>query len=498
MKRAAVLSLLLVSFFTTFSDTVGDETRDAERTGPVYVIPIAGDIEPSRLVFTRRGIREAEAAGAETIVFEINTFGGRVDTALQIATLIGSVRSADTVAYIPASSEGTGVSWSAGALISFACGAIYMDAGTSIGAAAPVYQSPEGMQMAEEKTVSAVRGQLAALAEKNGYPMGVALAMVDKDAELIEVIIGDESIPMLADEYDGFEQQAEQDGVEIRKGKVICPEGKLLTLTAGEMERYGISSGTVRDRAAMLEVLGYSSEEAVILNESMPDRLVAFITGSVVSSLLLLAGLVALYIEVTSPGFGVPGTVAIICFAVNFLGGTLLGTVGSIELLLFLLGVILLAVEVFLIPGFGVVGISGVVSMLIALVLARQEFILPEVPWQWDIMQRNIMVVGGSLLGSMAVVAVLMAILPRTVVFNPLVLNASQTQELGYQVKVLPSENTLVGRQGLTETPLRPVGKALIDGETQVVESDGAWLDVGMRIEVVEVIGNRILVREVT
>ncbi len=493
-----ILALFLVSFLTTFSQSVGDESRVNGRTGPVYVIPIKGDIEPSRLVFTRRGIREAEAAGAETIVFEINTFGGRVDTALQIATLIGSVRSAETVAYIPAFSEGTGVSWSAGALISFACGAIYMDAGTSIGAAAPVYQSPEGMQMAEEKTVSAVRGQLAALAEKNGYPIGVALAMVDKDAELIEVIVGEDSIPMLADEYEEYQVQAEEDGVEVRQGRVICPAGKLLTLTAGEMEKYGISSGTVRDRDAMLEDLGFSGVAAVVLNESLPDRLVAFITGSVVSSLLLLAGLVALYIEVTSPGFGVPGTVAIICFTVNFLGGTLLGTVGSVELLLFLLGIVLLAVEVFLIPGFGVVGISGVVSMLVALVLARQDFILPEVPWQWDIMQRNIMVVGGSLLGSMAAVAVLIAILPRTVVLNPLVLNSSQTQELGYQVKVLISQEPLVGKRGLTETPLRPVGKAVIDGVSQVVESDGAWLGVDMEIEVVEVIGNRILVREVT
>ena len=104
-----------------------------------YIVPIHGEIEPSRMIFVRRGIQKAESDGADFIIFDIDTFGGRVDSALQIATLIGSARSAITIAFVPATAEGTGVSWSAGALISFACNRIYMAPGTSIGAAAPVF-----------------------------------------------------------------------------------------------------------------------------------------------------------------------------------------------------------------------------------------------------------------------------------------------------------------------------------------------------------------------
>ena len=189
MKRIVTLSTFIV--FLIALSTVGW----SQSTGPIaYVIPIHGEIEPSRMIFVRRGIEKAEAAGAEYIVFDIDTFGGRVDSALQIATLIGSARSATTIAFVPAAAEGTGVSWSAGALISFACNEIYMAPGTSIGAAAPVYQTQTGMEMADEKTVSAVRTQMAALAEKNGYPKSVAFAMVDLDIELVEVYLDDDII----------------------------------------------------------------------------------------------------------------------------------------------------------------------------------------------------------------------------------------------------------------------------------------------------------------
>jgi membrane-bound serine protease (ClpP class) len=155
--------------------------------GQTYIIPLQGDIEPFRLVFLRRSIEKA--SDADRIIFDINTFGGRVDTALQIATLIGSLRDIETIAFISAGAESLGVSWSAGALISFSARKIYMAQGTSMGAAAPVYQSSEGMEMAPEKTVSAVRGQMAALAEKNGYPEAAALGMVDMDVVVREISI---------------------------------------------------------------------------------------------------------------------------------------------------------------------------------------------------------------------------------------------------------------------------------------------------------------------
>ncbi len=460
-----------------------------------YVIPIEGEIDRSLMIFIRRGIQEAERAGAATIIFEIDTFGGRVDSALQIATLIGGVDEIETIAYVPATPEGTGVSWSAGALISFSCDKIYMAPGTSMGAAAPVFQSAEGMEMAPEKTVSALRAQMAALAEKNGYPKGVALAMVDMDVELIEVYLDGKLEVSTSSDLPDLERRAREQDLSLEKGKVVSPEGKLLTLTAGEAERYGVSTATVADMGALYELLGVPGASVGELEPSMPDKIVSVITGAAVTSLLVLVGLVALYLEITSPGFGVPGTIAIIAFLIIFLGGALLGTVGSLEIILFLLGIVLLVVEIFLIPGFGVAGISGIILMVFALILSRQEFVIPTVPWQWDIFLRNLRIIGFSFVGSLVLLVLLLRIFPRTPGLKRLILESRQETSAGYTVQSSEASALLSGRRGTAVTALRPAGKADFDGEILVVETDGEFVEPGSPVEVIEVSGNRTLVR---
>ena len=478
----------------------------AQNAATAFVVPIHGEINPARVVFVRRSIDQARDAGADYIIFEIDTFGGRVDSALQITTLIGSATDAITIAYVPASAEGTGVSWSAGALISLACDRIYMGAGTSIGAAAPVFQTQTGMEMAPEKTVSAVRAQMAALAEKNGYPVAVARAMVDQDIELIEVYLGDELILAARDEMTEIERDAENRGVTIEEGKVISATGKLLTLTAGEMEKYGVSSGTVFFTEELYGEIGVPDDGVTILAESAADRAAAFVTGSAVAGLLVLAGLVALYLEITSPGFGVPGTIAIICFAVVFLGSALLGTVGSIELLMFLAGVVLLVVEIFLIPGFGVTGVSGILLIAVSLVLSRQDFVWPEFDWEWDIFRRNIVTVGISVVSSIVVFGILLKAFPRLPLFNRLILAASggsgatatavgSAASISSPLHATDSIPVSAGDTGVVVTALRPVGKADLGGEIWEVQSDADFVEPGEKIVVTEVRGKRIEVR---
>ena len=500
----AILTLLAAASVLPFAQT--------DDPPSVYVIPIHGEINPARVVFVRRGIQKAESDGAEAIVFDIDTFGGRVDSALQISTLIGAAGVTNTIAFVPASAEGTGVSWSAGALISLACSEVYMAPGTSIGAAAPVFQTQTGMELAPEKTVSAVRAQMAALAEKNGYPVAVARAMVDSDVELLEVYLGEELYLEARDSLYDLEQEAEKREIELEEGKIISATGKLLTLTAGQMERYDISSGTVSNVANLLAEEGLIDAETIVLEESAFDRAAAWITGAGVAGILILAGLVALYMEVTSPGFGIPGTIAIICFAVVFLSSALLGTIGSLELLMFLAGVVLLVVEIFLIPGFGITGISGLMLIGVSLVLSRQDFIWPEFEWEWDIFRRNLAIVGMSIVSSLVVFGVLLKAFPRLPLFNRLILatptGAGESSNarnapgaVGSPASISSDHATvsevvsLVGRRGTVVTALRPVGKADIDGEVWEVQSDGDFLDSGDEIEVTEARGNRIFVR---
>ena len=291
----------VIMITAAFADTELVEGKKA------HFIPVHGEIDRSLTVFLRRSIEKAEEEGARYIVFDVDTFGGRVDSALQITTLIGSVEFAQTIAYVTTSPESTGVSWSAGALISFSCSSIYMAPGTSMGAAAPVTMGAEGAQAASEKVVSAVRAQMAALAEKNGYSKDIAKAMVDQELKAAA-----------AGEISDIEREAEKQGLVVETGKIISAKGKLLTLTAMEMEKYGVSSGTISNREDLLEVLKIPDENVIVLEESAADRIAGALTGSALTGILIMIGLVALFIEITSPGFGVPGTVAIVCFAMVF------------------------------------------------------------------------------------------------------------------------------------------------------------------------------------
>lgn len=371
-----------------------------------------------------------------------------------------------------------------------------MDAGTSLGAAAPVYQSSEGMVMAEEKVVSAVRGQMAALAEKNGYPQSIALAMVDMDVELYEVET-DEGISLMTP--DEIVQMERVSGEKPVQGKNLSAAGKLLTLTAGEMEKYGVSSDTVSGRDDLYESLNIRGSSVVILEKTRSDWLVAFLSSAAVTSFLVMVGLVALYLEVTSPGFGIPGTVALICFAAVFSASTLIGNLGSLELLLFLVGVVLLLVEIFIIPGFGVTGISGIVLILFSLVLSRQDFVIPEFVWQWDLFKKNLLYVSLSLIGALGLIGVLMVSLPHSRFFSRLVLNPSD-KDMDSISEISTTGNSLTiskGEMAIALTDLRPVGKAEFKDTVLIVQTDGEYIEKGSEIVVISKEGLRIVVRRV-
>ena len=485
---------LLAVFLVTFGIFVSISAHADVR--PVYVIPIRGEINPSLTVFLRRSIETARKEDASHIVFDIDTFGGRVDSALQIANLIGSLGDITTVAYVMIHPDGTGVSWSAGALISFASDAIYMAPGTSMGAAAPVLQSPEGMTLADEKTVSAVRTQMAALAEKNGYERAIALAMVDQDLEILEVTVNGRVRVLTRAEFETLLRRAGDDDV-IDEGPVVSESGKLLTLTAGEMERYAVSSGTVSTRRELFDALDVSDARIVDLQPSTADEIVAALTGAGFTSLLILAGILALFMEITSPGFGVPGTVAILCFAIIFSSNFLLGTVGSVELLLFVVGVVLLVLEIFIIPGFGVAGISGIAMIAISLILSMQDFVLPTFQWEWDQFHRNVLLVIGNIVGAFLAFGAVAYFMPKFQFFNRIALATAQSSADGYSVQSETESETLAGLTGVTVTTLRPSGKAEIGDDILQVESEGEFIDADTSIKVIAVNGNRVIVRRV-
>jgi membrane-bound serine protease (ClpP class) len=490
----------------------------------VYVIPIQGDIEPSTAVFVRRQATEAINAGAEFIIFDIDTFGGRVDSALRISSFIGSIKKARTVAFVRSGPDSLGVSWSAGALIAMSCSSLYMAPGTSIGAAAPVVAGPDGqMTGAGEKSVSAVRSQMAALAEKNGYPPAIALAMVDADVQLYEAYIAGELQLMILADLEVAEKLTPE---KVQRGKEVSGKGKLLSLTAGEAERYGLSSGSAPDLEAVIADLG-AKGPAIELAPSLTDSAIVFITSGAIQSLLILIGLVAIFIEINSPGFGIPGSVALIAFLTLFGTNALMGTVGSLELILFIIGIGLLTVEIFVLPGFGVAGISGIVLIAGSLVFSMQDFVLPTLDWEWDLLGRNVLTVSVGIMSAIAAIGVLALAGPRIRLFDALTLRttiagtaggispqesmgkgtASNDRALGKTPVVIQGmdqsvtpvpAHPLVGKTGLAITTLRPSGRATIEGRIYSVETEGTFVEAGASLIVLDVHGSRIVVTPVS
>lgn len=429
MRLIVWLGVLLLALTAAMGAQESSESYSA-----VYLLPIEGAIEPGLAEFVARVLREAEADGA-VVLLEINTFGGRVDAATEIRDLIGRMNS-PVIAFV------RDRAWSAGALITLAAPHVAMAPGSSMGAAEP--------QPMDEKTVSALRAEFEATAARHGRDPEIAGAMVDADVAIENII----------------------------------EEGKILTLSADRAADLGFADTVARTRSEVLEYFGYADLTVKEYEPNWAERLARIITEPTISSLLLTIGFLGLLAEITSPGWGVPGTAGILALVLFFGGRLVTGLAGLEVIILFLAGLVLIALEVFVIPGFGVAGVLGIVGIFVSIL---RSFATVEAA-----LYSMLFAVAGSIL----FVALFWGRFSRSKVFKRLVLSTSEHKDLGY---VGPKKYVdLVGKEGRTIAPLRPSGTALIDGDRYDVVSEGGFLGTDIPIKVVRIEGYRVVVREVT
>ncbi len=400
---------------------------------PVYVLPIHGEIEPGLAAFVARGLTLAERNDG-LVLLEINTFGGRVDAATEIKDFLVKAK-VPVIAYV---SERA---WSAGALITLAAPHIAMAPGSSVGAAEP--------RPIEEKTVSALRAEFESTASRNGRDPRLAAAMVDADVA-IEDLVG---------------------------------KGKILSLSAEDALKWELSDVTAGSSHEVLIHFGYSSYELVRLKPHWAESVARFLTNSTVSSLLLTLGFLGLIVEITTPGWGVPGTGGVISLALFFGGRYIVGLAGFEEIGLFIIGLLLLLLEIFVIPGFGITGILGIIAVAASILLVFGDFRLA------------VMSLVIALSVSIAALILLWRRLGRTRFWQRLVLSQTGSKEEGYQTGL--DHHGLLGQRGRTLTPLRPAGTLVIGEERYDVISEGGFIAANVLVEVVELEGSKIIVREI-
>ncbi|MBS0266136.1 MAG: hypothetical protein JSS02_29675 [Planctomycetes bacterium] len=471
------------------------------------IIKIEDVIDAMLDQFIGRQIDRAVAAGKNLIIFEIDSPGGEMFASIHISETIAdlSKRKVRTVAYVPKRA------YSGAAIITCGCDEIYMHPDAVWGDAGVITETQQGGQFefAPQKLMEPLERHLENMAEKKHRPQALLVAMMNKDLMVYTVTNKDT----------GAVSYMSDDEIELANGQWIkgaaVPEAgrnQLLTLNGRRAHDLHLAEVPVQDFDGLQARLGIPTTEKIPLaTRTWVDSLVYHLNSGWAMALLWAIGLLCIYLEVHFPS-GFFGIISCVCFGLFFWSHFLGGTAGWLEVVLFLMGVGCIALEIFVIPGFGVFGVSGAILCAFSLILATQTFVIPHSMDDVQQLTRTLGTLCGSVIGMVVVAALTSRYLPAIPLFKDMILtppgaagaNPSEPRlrpdlagDKAVVNTVLERDQNLLGRRGISMTVLRPAGKAQIGDDYVDVVSNGPFISVGRAIEVVEVTGNRVMVREV-
>lgn len=439
------LTLSLSSFGGEHKDRISTTIENnPDKEFLIYKYPIREQIAPPVVRMTNKAFEEADSLNADFIFIHMNTYGGMVESADSIRTKV--MQSAiPVIVFIDNNAA------SAGALISIAADRIYMRPGGNIGAATVVDQTGEEVP---DKFQSYMRSIMRSTAEAKNRDPDIAQAMVDPSIEIDN----------------------------------ITEEGKVLTFTSSEAMRWGFSEGVAENTEQVLKIAGIKNYQIVKQELTFTDRFINLMISPFISGILIMLIMAGLYFELQTPGIGLPILVSIIAAVLYFAPLYVEGIAANWEIALFLVGVILIGIELFAIPGFGFTGILGLLMVISGLAFAMIDsngFDFSGVPAQ-DILKAFLIVIIAFFL-SLASSFYLSQKLFSSSRFGELALNTVQEKSSGY-TSVNPAMTSLIGKTGLTTTMLRPSGKIEIDDDDDIYDATAltGFIDKGERVKVVK------------
>jgi len=435
LKRFYSLLLGLCSLLAVFIKS----SLAQDNTPSVYRFSIREEINASAWRTTQQAYLKAETENVDVVLIEMNTFGGLVNFADSIRSRILS-SPIKTIIYIDHNAA------SAGALISLACNKIYMSKGSSIGAASVVDGEGEIMP---EKYQSYMRALMRATAEATNRDPRIAEAFVDPDVDLPD----------------------------------LKETGKLLSLTSGEAVKAGIADGEVKNISEILEVEGLRNVIMVDHQITWIDSVIGFLTNPAVQGFLIVLIMGGIYFEMSSPGIGLPFIVALISGLLYFTPLYIEGFAANWEILLFIIGIVLLILEIFVIPGFGIAGIAGIAFVICSFAFSMVpndvfDFSLTEP----NLLFRSFMLVIISIVGAIVLSVIFGRSILKSSAFKRLVLQDEQNSSEGYVSSVI--DFSLINKEGIARTDLRPSGKVEIDGKWYDAVALGGYITKGTMVKV--------------
>lgn len=474
---------------------------------PLYsravLIRFEGVITPLSEQFLYRKLDVAENKGADLLIIEIDSPGGSVESTLNIAYRLRDLEWAHTVAFVPREAL------SGAALVALSCEEIVMHPKAVLGDAGPIVLGEDKLfRHAPEKIRSDLARKVRDLAAANHRPPALAEAMVDMDLVVYHVRhrqTGEETFMSEAE----IDASGEPDIWEKGKPVLESREGHFLEVSGKRAVELGLADSNANDREQLKRVLGFT-DDLIVLASSGVDTAVFILNTPLITGLLFVVGLVALYIEFSAPGVSIGGLISLLCFALFFWSRFLGGTAEVLEVVLFLVGIVFIGVEVFVIPGFGVAGITGLLLMVAGVLMACQDFVVPHTGRQLNTFATSLLVIACSGGGFVVAAMMLSKYFNAMPVFHRLILHPAQSAGDGQADakdsagKPLPQTQSAgvlgvdIGDWGVAVSPLRPAGKAKFADHYLDVMTDGSYVDSGQQVRILRIQGGRIVVREVT
>jgi membrane-bound serine protease (ClpP class) len=421
-------------------DETSNPFKDADKTYKVYILDIKEEIAPPVLRSTQKAFKSANDTAADLILIHMNTYGGMLESADSIRTIILQSK-------IPVWVFIDNNAASAGALISIACDSIYMRPGGSIGAATVVNQTGEALP---DKYQSYMRSMMRSTAEAKGRNPKIAEGMVDPRI----------SIPGVSD------------------------SGQVITFTTSEAIEHKFCEGTAESLDKVLELAGIKNFKMVKHELTAADRIIGFLISPIISGILIMIIVGGIYFELQTPGIGFPIAASIFAALLYFAPLYIEGLAANWEIIIFVVGVILIAVEIFAIPGFGVAGISGIILVVVGLALSmvgNMDFEMGSFPVGELVSALSIVFI--ATFASLILSFYISRKIFTTTVFGELALATTQDKTQGY-TSATKAYEVMMGREGIARSVLRPAGKIEIDDEVYDATAEAGFIEKGSPIKV--------------
>ena len=445
-------------------------------------VDVSGKIQGDTVTWLERSLRdEIDKQQANFICVVIDSPGGSPSDSLRLASYLagldpGKIR---TVAFVATEAR------SDAALIALACDELVMSERAVLGG--------PGARRLGARQLADIQIPIKQIAETKQRGWSLMMAMVDPELTVRRYRHQEMNVTRLFSE----EEHSEQEDADrwVVEGEMPTANG-----LRGEMAQEAGLALALAENFADFASFYQLEEQLTAVRPNWAHRVIEFLALPQVAGALLFIGWFALMFELMSPGVGLPGFVAAVCFLLFFWSSVLHGTAGWLEILLFLTGVICILMEIFVIPGFGAFGIGGALLVVASIVLASQTFVLPRNAYEWSQVPNSLLVVAASGAGIIAALACMRRVLTQAPVFRRVALetpNETQLELIRYQESMVHFEH-LLGKRGVTTTPLLPSGKAQFGDEVVDVMSDGELIQVGTAIAVAEVHGNEVVVRKIS